>query len=395
MTLQFKDEKSKFLFSTNKTKSNIEVVDEILVEEDGDSFSVDYCQEKIVLEVSSNLTSLASLENMREKLSTKEDPLFVKRVKINQENENSCPSSNINNDILMRIDNKQNSILKMFENLSIQHHSENTPVNEISSDINILKLNLELFYSKFVILSTKSDNIYIEELLISLNKISEHILANSFNIFNGETSPVKEAIKYISNIGVGDYKLNTLLGKVEELLLSIDNISTMKVFERNFQYSNILLEKSLVLNSITLLNEASSIYLIESIKKFSSDISEYTTFVGEGNVSKLYSNAKEFFIALFAKDSSEIVPLFPNHKIAKKIEKEIAKKMLNISRTWSNKGDDGLFKRYAYIITRVRYIRNSLAHGNMDINFKNIKKELLELSNDFYYLTIQKNILKK
>jgi len=54
----------------------------------------------------------------------------------------------------------------------------------------------------------------------------------------------------------------------------------------------------------------------------------------------------------------------------------------------------GLFEKYSYIIDRVRRVRNNLAHGNMEIDFYNLKKEMFELIKDFEYLSIEKNIFK-
>ena len=42
----------------------------------------------------------------------------------------------------------------------------------------------------------------------------------------------------------------------------------------------------------------------------------------------------------------------------------------------------------------VRKIRNSLAHGNMEINFASLENEINLLNEDFKYISIKKNILK-
>lgn len=86
----------------------------------------------------------------------------------------------------------------------------------------------------------------------------------------------------------------------------------------------------------------------------------------------------------------KIIPLFPNHKFAKDIDIAIAHKFNKIYTTCKNKGDIGLFEKYSYIIDKVRKIRNNLAHGNMEINFYDLKKEMFELIQDFEYLSIKK-----
>ena len=187
--------------------------------------------------------------------------------------------------------------------------------------------------------------------------------------------------------------------ETEKLLNEIDKISSSNILEQNYYYSRLLLEKGLLLQSIILLNEAISIYMIEAIKNFSKPIEKHTYLIGEENKPKLYSQAKDFFISLFPingkNDKQEkIIPLFPNHKFVKDIDTEIAYKFNKLSTTWKHKGDIGLFEKYSYIIDRVRRVRNNLAHGNMEIDFYNLKKEMFEIVKDFEYLSIEKNIFK-
>ena len=100
---------------------------------------------------------------------------------------------------------------------------------------------------------------------------------------------------------------------------------------KSYSFSNLLLEKGLLLNAITLLNEVTSMYMIESIKQYSKDIAKYITIIGEENKSKLYSRAKDYFDALFSQNSTNVVTiaLFPHHKIVKGLDKEIARKLKN------------------------------------------------------------------
>jgi hypothetical protein len=265
------------------------------------------------------------------------------------------------------------------------------------NDEEILKQNLELFNTKFIILSTKGESKHIENLLLTLEEISEYLSSNAFNIFSRDKSPVKIAMKQIEVIGMGDATLNFHLTQTEKLLSDIDSFGKMQVFEQSYSFASLLLDKGLLLNAITLLNEATGMYMIESIKRYSKEIAKYTYLVGEEDKSKLYSRAKDFFDSLFSGKAKEItvLPLFPHHRIVKDMDKEIARKLNNIQKTWANKGDSGLFKKYAYITNRIRHIRNSLAHADMEKSFRALKDELKSLNDDFYYLAIQKNILKK
>lgn len=98
---------------------------------------------------------------------------------------------------------------------------------------------------------------------------------------------------------------------------------------------------------------------------------------------------------LYTDDKKETIPiLFPHHKFPKEIDKKIANKFKNLHTTLEHKRDIGLFEKYSYIINRIRKIRNNLAHGNMEVNFIDLKQEMFVIMKDFNYLTIEKNIFK-
>jgi hypothetical protein len=300
--------------------------------------------------------------------------------------------------IMSRIESKQNVMLEVLENMSLPtvNQVKIKPIKE--DELDLLNFNLSSFNTKLITLSVTSKHIQIKELLILLSQVSNYILSNSFYIFTLEKSPIKKALITIDGLGM-DKKINKSALETEKLLNQIDKISSMGIFEQNYYYSNLLLEKGLLLQSIILLNEAISIYMIEAIKSFSKPIEKHTYLIGEENRPKLYSQAKDFFISLFpinGKDdkNEKIIPLFPNHKFVKDIDNEIAYKFNNLYATWKHKGDVGLFEKYSYIIDRVRRVRNNLAHGNMEIDFYNLKKEMLEVIKDFEYLSIEKNIFK-
>jgi len=341
------------------------------------------------IEVSSNLDL-----NYLEELAQKEP---IKKIFKETKKENSpiIDDHIINQSTLSqlnRIESKQNAILEILD--TMPKLSTEIIMEDINrDDEDILKLNLELFCARFVILSTKANNKNIEELLLNLQNISQHLFSNSFHIFSNKKSPVQTALTKIILIGMGDSILNHYLNKTEELLKQIDSFAKISIFEQHYNFANLLLDKGLLLNSITLFNELTGVYIIESIKTYSKNINKSIYILGEENSSKLHSQAKEFVDTLFMKDV--IIPLFPNHKVPKDIDREIARKLQNINRTWSNRGDENLFKRYIYISNRIRVIRNSVAHANMEISFKDINNQLKELASDFYYLAIQKNIFKK
>lgn len=380
MELSFKDKKSQKLFENTIVDNSEE--DKLFLEEMANDNEV---------EVSSSL-SLDSLEKIAKKETiVKSKPLEIMEVDDVLNSDIKIQISQLN-----RIESKQNAILEALEEMSkptIQKNIKNTTtINRDDEDI--LKLNLELFYTKLIIISTNSKNRDIQNLLITLQDISQHLFSNSFYIFSKDNSPIKEAINMISLIGMGDSILNNHIDKTEKLLKEIDSFGKDKIFQQHYNFANLLLDKGLLLNSITLFNELIGVYIIESIKTYSKNIDRYIQIVGEEDNSKLYSQAKEFIDNIFVK-KNKMIPLFPKHIAPKDIDKEIAKKLENINRTWSNRGDKGVFEKYIYISNRVRYIRNRVAHANMDISFKDINSELKKLIIDFNYLAIEKNIFKK
>ena len=386
LELNFKDKQSAKLFDHLSNKSNTKT--------DEDRYFLDEILQDSEVEVSSSL-DLDYLEKMVKKdpptQSKKEQEILAPKKE--KSNISILTASQLN-----RIESKQNAILEILECMPSPTVEKVKMKNSSSNDDEeILKYNLELFNAKLMILSQKAESKYIKNLLMTLEEISEYLSSNSFQIFSKDKSPVKSAINQLQIIGMGDATLNYHITQTEKLLDDIDSFSKMQVFEQSYSFASLLLDKGMLLNAITLLNEATGMYMIESIKTYSKEIAKYTYLVGEEDTFKLYSRAKDFFNNLFFDTTKDpvVTPLFPHHRIVKDIDKEIARKLNNIQKTWANKGDGGLFKKYAYIIKRIRYIRNSVAHADMETSFRLLKDELKSLNSDFYYLAIQKNILRK
>jgi len=380
MELNFKDKTSNNIFKDSSDNIQTEEVDYFLHE----------MQKDKEIQVSSKPFDLDYLEEISKKIPKK---VAAKEKTVAKE---PLPSSS-NSNQLNRIEQKQNAMLEILQAMPTPTVKQITAKEIEKTDEQILKLNLELFSKKLIVLTTNTDNENITTLLLLLQDISEHLLSNSFYIFYKKESPVKEALNQLSKIGMGDSILNNNIDEAEKLLNELDIFSKMQPFEQSYNFAKLMLDKGLLLNAITLLNEVTSMYLIESIKHFSKDIEKYITIVGEENKSKLYSRAKDFFnqVIQVTNDQQITLPLFSHHKIIKVIDKEITRKLKNIEKTWKNRGDDGLFKKYANITNRIRLIRNTVAHADMQISFKSIRSELKSLNDDFYYLVIKKNIFRK
>jgi len=384
MELNFKDRHTAELFNhelnidIDKTEDEKFFIDEMLSEE---------------VEVSSSL-DLNYLESLAKK--SKEVETISEEQKSSKNETHSLSSEIFTTAQLNRIESKQNVILEILECMPTPTVEKVQMKDSSANDEEILKQNLELFNAKLIVLSTKAESKHIENLLLTLEEISEYLFSNAFNIFSRDKSPIKIAMKQIEVIGMGDATLNFHLTQTEKLLSDMDSFGKMQVFEQSYSFASLLLDKGLLLNAITLLNEATSIYIVESVKKFSKQIQQYTFLVGEKDIPALNSNVKEFFIKQYEQENStKSKPYFPSHITVKEIDHEIIRKLRNIHKTWSHKGDSGLFQRYSYIIKRIRSIRNNVAHGNLEVDYREISNELKTLNDDFYYLAIKKNILKK
>ena len=383
MELIFKDKNIEKYFEQNKSEVN----------KQEDELFYSQMKEDDEIIVSSKPLDLDYLEKLNKKV------VLVSSIQkdISLPSKEQPPSDAATMAHLKRIESKQNAILEILQCMPIPSVSQ-VKLNDIAEEeLDCFTLNLKLFCSKFVILSSDSKNKNIKTILESLKEISECLISNSFYSFTKETSPVKIVIKELDKFGVSNSKVNKYIECTLEILNKIDKASKLNVFEQSSFYATLLLEKGYTLNAITLINEASGIYIIESVKKMSDKICKYTSLIGEQHSIKLNTQAKDFFVNLFFdnKPDPKQMIFFPHHKTVKDMDIEITNKFQNLHRTWINKGDDGLFKRYAYIITMVRKIRNKLAHVNMDIDFKSLESQIKTLNEDFHYLTIKKNILKR
>jgi len=278
MELNFKDKTSNNIFKDSSDNIQTEEVDYFLHE----------MQKDKEIQVSSKPFDLDYLEEISKKIPKK---VAAKEKTVAKE---PLPSSS-NSNQLNRIEQKQNAMLEILQAMPTPTVKQITAKEIEKTDEQILKLNLELFSKKLIVLTTNTDNENITTLLLLLQDISEHLLSNSFYIFYKKESPVKEALNQLSKIGMGDSILNNNIDEAEKLLNELDIFSKMQPFEQSYNFAKLMLDKGLLLNAITLLNEVTSMYLIESIKHFSKDIEKYITIVGEENKSKLYSRAKDFF----------------------------------------------------------------------------------------------------
>lgn len=331
------------------------------------------------------------IEKNNEKEIKKEEIILNKNVDLNLNIDTNIKET------LKRMELKQDKILNLLNSGESLIDSDTLLLE--NSEIENFKLNLKLFNSNFIIYSSSHINSQIEEIYLNLNDIAEYIKANSFTIFKKEPLLLEHSILILNNILAQDLETNKVLKETISLLKEIETYSKMAQFQSYYNYSKMVLDRGLLLNAITLLNEAISTYLIDATISLSKDILIYVKRTSDrnNNHTRLYGQAKDFFINNFSKleNSNNNTPFFPHHSIIKEQDKIIKEKFKNIQNSLKNRGYTGLFEQYANITYKTKVIRNSLAHGNMDINFRDLANEIKELSEDFKYLSIDKNILKR
>lgn len=301
--------------------------------------------------------------------------------------------SELNDKILNKLENLEKYQKIILDDINSLILDKKMEVEISQSEIEKFILNLEIFNKKLIIVDNNFENPKLKEIIKHLEIISEHFFTNSFYIFSKNNYIIQKTKILLKELNIKNYEIDYYLVTIKNLLEKIENISQMDEFEKNYNYSQLLLEKGLSLNAITLLNETIGIYILESIKHFSKNIQKEIELFDDNY--KLLSNSKEFFIKLFESKDNSLLTFFPNHKIPKDNDKDIIRKLLKLKTTWKNKGDDQLFYKFVYLIKSIRQIRNSLAHADMSFSFVDIKKEIEELNKDFYYIAVVKNILKR
>ena len=198
MEFNFKDTKSAKLFATNSS---------ISIEKEEDNFFINSIAKDEEIIVSSNPLEMEYLETLSKRSIKNDEP-------VNLDNSIKTDEKNLSILQLNRIESKQNAILEILNCFPIPSVSSVKNIDIKEESINDLILNLKLFSTKLIILSTNSENKNIENLLKSLKRISEYLLSNSFNIFVGSKSPINQALDLLLKFGIGNSELNKLLRRM-------------------------------------------------------------------------------------------------------------------------------------------------------------------------------------
>lgn len=249
-----------------------------------------------------------------------------------------------------------------------------------------LSIMLENFSQNYTLTSnTEFENEEYQELIKSLQDVSNAILANSIKLLYDDNllQKTKNSLEKISKseIFVG-YKtsIDKTIEHIEELL----KLKELQDYERLFEMSKLMNKKGYLLNAITLLYEALAFYCVDGIKNISPNIQK--SFEKYLNDTK--SETKNYNLSKFSLNFVErnvIKRSWKENKILNdKYDKEIIDFLKNIEK----------IKELQAFIKEIKDFRNNLTHANSGIIIDNAKIELRGLHEKFKDICIQKDILQ-
>ncbi|EJF07072.1 hypothetical protein ThvES_00008490 [Thiovulum sp. ES] len=292
-------------------------------------------------------------------------------------------------DILSRVEKLERG----FESKFVKPKNQ---VNINSTETNILRKNIEIFNSKLLIIDSNSSNIEVQNFLKILEKISEGINTNYFYIFSTTSSPIQDALNYIKRF---ENRVNCKsdFHELQYILQTIENISLDQFeFKRYFKYADFVFERKIILNSVILLNESITKYILDSIKAFSREVGEKIDEAEKKDKEhKISMGFKNFFIREFPESEEDkkydknLIEVF-----GKDFLNSISIKLQKIHTTAKYRGDGEFFKKLSHIAKKIRHLRNNMSHGNMQQSLSHILKDYSNSLKEYEFICLQKDILQ-
>lgn len=271
-----------------------------------------------------------------------------------------------------------------------------------------LSIILENFSDNYTISSNVAfENVAFAEIADNLRLISNHILANSFKKIYDENTLAKlitslEALKLDEKLS--SFNFQDILSHIKE----IKNLENKQEYEKFFELSKMLSSKGYLLNAITLLYEASSLYCANAVENISPNLKNHV---------KNYLDLKRASIYELSNDSRRIIlynettrgknfhPYLYNPQREGKSKSYInnqskrGNKLNEISNNIKNEIYDfldnlGDLTEFRTFLNDIKTLRDNLAHANSSETIDNAKQELKIAQNNFYIFCIKSNLLK-
>lgn len=272
-----------------------------------------------------------------------------------------------------------------------------------------LSIILENFSQNYTISSSAVfENESYQEIADNLRLVSNHILANSFKkLYNKNT--LDHLIINLENLQ-NDKKLSSFNFKSTlEHIMKLKSLENKKEHEKFYELSLITSSKGYLLNSITLLYEASALYCVNAIGNISLSLKNHIN-----NYLKLFDNdiyrlsgESRKMVLLAGKNRKTPHPYLYNPQRHEKskihIDKqkkkgnylnEISKNLKNEIFTFLDKLNQDDLASFRIFLNNIKALRDNLAHGNSSDTIENAKQELKVSQENFNLFCRKNNILK-
>lgn len=267
-----------------------------------------------------------------------------------------------------------------------------------------LSIILENFSDNYTISSNVTfDNDTFQEVADDLRIISNHILANSFKkIYDDNT--LTKLINSLETLEVDEklsgFDFQDILNHIKE----IKELENKQEYEKFFELPKMLSDKGYLLNAITLLYEASSLYCAFAIEKISKNLKNHID---------AYRLQKDFSVYALTNISRRMVACLKNEREERlkdkflKIEKvnkfqdytnnqlkQHDLKIRNEIFTFLDKQNQNTLADFRDFLNNIKTLRDNLAHANSSETIDNAKQELKKAQDNFYIFCIKDNILR-
>lgn len=249
-----------------------------------------------------------------------------------------------------------------------------------------LKAYMELANISFILTNfnnnfTVSNHIEVEKykpLLDALNNFSNDIMALSLNHLFNKSS--KNLIKKLHEID--DVSIKQQADKLSKEIETLTNYEGKKRYQTYFDLSYALFDKNYMLVSLALLYESVRLYIKTTIKKNEKELVEKIEIFYKNDLYAIGDffvkfKEQEFIYNKFEKNwkenkKTENIPIIINQNEFLRIKQLFPKALLKTYKY------DIIYSENT-LIDAIAYTRNNLAHGNIKTEYKNIKKGIKEL----------------
>jgi CRISPR-associated DxTHG motif protein len=230
----------------------------------------------------------------------------------------------------------------------------------------------------------KVSNHNYRDLLKLLRVIGTHILSNSFKVLfthhDKQRPLVERVLELLTNLQKHPTSkpLERSLKKIEEHMQKLKDLSTMREDRMYFEMAFILYKKGYMLNAITLLDEATALYCLHSIKQLDEKFRMH--------IDSAKFKGKPYGAYRLSNEAKNLLKYYPNSKYPLLQDEKFTRMVIKRLR---NKD----FVKFKKFIQDCDSVRDDLAHGNKSKYRKDIDLEMEKLFSKYRSHCIENDIL--